>query len=796
MQRKQLLNYQEQTIKAIISHLAEKNVAILEGNNGLGKSYLINELKLPGHKTYILKGHYKSHKEELGVFKEFFFNENSVFKSFLNDTTTSLANSILSILTGGMMSFIDYSNTLNIILNKESEEDIIKIVTRIETMAKEEPLVLVFDEIILYDFVSIFLLDFLLYELNNSLETNIKIVVVLDLEENYDKNQFKYLNKLKAKNLIALKSFTQEDSEFLKLDKQISLDIVLANEEDNMKVLFVEDLISKLNLAVNEKITTKVILQTIQLFDEPISLAKLSQCIPEYNFHEIEFCLENLVRNNILEKINDDEKMLIVALRPVLRHEMDRLTPNYIIEYRSDIYLNYLEHFAPNQYMEKFIHNKKLNNVEETLTNGALAYCFVMRENLPLSLSRHKLLLDFINNNISKEPIKILMDAYNFYVKEAYEEAFNILDEKIRYHQYPYELHEVWAEIVYLRILSLGRLRECKYKATLDDIKMLNDYAILAEKANNVELSLRLKETMIYVYNIYDPKKYANDMQTLFFTILECYQTQIRQANLRNKKFWQARYAALGSKVDIIDIPSDKMPLFEKCYEILSLNREEYPKQYLRAACNYAGRNLWQQRYEVSKTCLDDAITFIKKHNISVHWGVIYHVQIITRLIMGEDSSHLLKEYDLLLKNKSMIEKMHEKNISTSNYAVLLASCGKYDKALATIKDCLADNTLNQYDEYLLRTNKSILEYILGNKEQAMNEEQMVQQLINNGVPNFDKSFMRKRHEAVLELFNQNTLIDTVMAPIRDNSSRGSMNNSSDIYFRAMLVSNIAYWVN
>lgn len=787
---RRLMDYQTKTKADIISKLRNQNIVVLEGKNGLGKSTIVNNIYFPEYKSYLLRGTYNSKMVEFSIFKKDFYKDLSLVKTVGKDTINSILMTMASVVNAS----VDYSDSILELFDKATKDDFDNIVGNIVKKSKKQKMLLIFDEINYYDFASMLMLNYIFFELTRS--QRIKILIVIDSEFNYQIHRFQIFNELLKHNSVTLAKFSNSDIERLQLNNKEDSSFFLSQTAEGLQGIIVNNLFSDVNCIMETDLHSKVILQTIQLFNEPVSLQKIADCIPEYNLQEIEFHIEKLIKSYILESIENEEGTLVVAIRPILYEEMSRLTPNYIMTHRSDIYIKFLNKFAPQEYFEKFIHHRKVGDSEEMLINGVLAYCFIVRENKSISSEKMATLLDFIENSMSKSSVSCLKEAYSFYIHEEYEQAFKILNAFQEKHDPRFESPEIWAEIVYLRALSLGRLDNCSEVVSKYDIKTLQKNKRVVSNLGNKELALRLNEALVFLYNVHSAVEQAKNMKKEFFNVLDQYSIQIRKSNLRNKKFWQVRYAVLGSKIDLIDISDDKMPLMEKCYETLYLYKNEFPKQYLRAACSYAGRNLWEKQYDKVKDSLEQAIQFINEYDLSEHWGIIYHVYYITSLIRGVDPAVLLSKNKELMDNDEIREKMHEKNIYTSNHSVLLATNGDLVGALEAIDSCLVGSIINNYDRYLLLTNKSVLEYMLGNTDVALDTHMQITKIIDEGIPNFDKVFIKKREARLLEIFNNREPITDTMKPIRKPADQGAMKNNSDIYFRPLLISNIVFWVN
>jgi hypothetical protein len=139
---------------------------------------------------------------------------------------------------------------------------------------------------------------------------------------------------------------------------------------------------------------------------------------------------------------------------------------------------------------------------------------------------------------------------------------------------------------------------------------------------------------------------------------------------------------------------------------------------------------------------------------------------------------------------------MHEPAIYWSNHAVFLALHGEVEAALSEITRRLELKYGNNYNAYLLLTNQQVLTYSVGNHEEAIRIGNKIDSLIKEGIPNFDKVFVLERQKRIKEIILNKEMIENFMESMRPSMDAGSMKNSSDVYFRYLLLSNITYWVN
>jgi D-ribose pyranose/furanose isomerase RbsD len=84
----------------------------------------------------------------------------------------------------------------------------------------------------------------------------------------------------------------------------------------------------------------------------------------------------------------------------------------------------------------------------------------------------------------------------------------------------------------------------------------------------------------------------------------------------------------------------------------------------------------------------------------------------------------------------------------------------------------------------------------VGNHEEAIRIGNKIDSLIKEGIPNFDKVFVLERQKRIKEIILNKEMIENFMESMRPSMDAGSMKNSSDVYFRYLLLSNITYWVN
>ncbi|WP_056975030.1 hypothetical protein [Holzapfeliella floricola] len=783
----ELLNYQKYTLQKIISKFKKENIVILNDKIGVGKSTIVDSLCLDDYQTHIFRGTYDKMQEEFGVFKGTFFRANDIKSNFVKDSMKSAVTSVANLLNISA----DYSDTIDAMFNKYSHSDFIKLTSSLKQHVIEKKALFIFDELMYYDSASMMIMNYLL-DLNTTLEQNLfKILVVIDDETTIDEL---YLKKFSNAEKVQCYPITPVDMTTLHLSHQPT-SIILRKKNGLLEASVVSDIIDELIKVLNKNVEQKIVLQTLKLFDEPLEISQLAASIPEYSFDEIEFNLNNLYDKGLILSYNSISGRRIISLNTDISKKLEELTPIYIKENRSDIYLNYLNKNRPQNYFEKFQHYKINKDVENILINGTLAYCNFMRESITLNSKRITELIEFIKSNLDKEYIKVIQSAYNEYIFENYENTYNIINNYLSLNQNYFNVNEIQAELMYLKFLSLGRIENGKDLITEDSIDTLEKIINHMDKIRNVELETRLKEVQIFSYDLLNPTRFKKKIAQLYFSVLDEYSLKIRN-DTHNRKFWQIRHAILGSKIDIIDLPHNKLVLLQQSYEVLTQFKHLYPKQYLRTACNLSGRYFWEANYIKSNKILTTAKSFIKTNKVSEHWGIIFHVSLVVNFLDNQDINLILRESDKLLFNQEIEKRMHEPDIYSSNHAVFLACKGNIDDAITLINKRLSLHKSNNYSKYLLLTNKQVLLYFQENKSHALSIHKEIQKIVCEGIPNFDHVFIKKREEAILQLIQQNKKISDFRLYLREPAAKGAMRNSSDAYFRYLLVSNITYWVN
>ncbi|MBO0430546.1 hypothetical protein JZO82_15360 [Vagococcus fluvialis] len=781
MSKINLLEYQKTTLEDIVNSFKTKDVLILSDKTGLGKSLIGEQIILENYEKSIFRGKYLTSNEEFGVFKQSFLSDSKIKNEFIKDTIKSGF-----LLTSGFLKIasIDYSSTLDSIFSKYSRSDLEKIVHSINYAVYTQKCFFVLDELMFFDSSSIIIMNYLLEIINNLPGSQLKLLIIVDNNELLDNPYFKELKKI---DVLQFGKITDNDMIRLNL-KNKTTDIFLSNKNNKLEVIVVKDIIDSLMNSINKNVQKKIILQTLKLFDEPVQILDLVSSIPEYSFDEIEFCLNILQNDKLIISENTSNKNRVISLHSDISKKLEELTPIYIKENRSDIYLNYLNEFRPQMYFEKFHHYSITKDSENKLISGILAYCYLMRESVILNTKQAAEIQIFIDGNKSKEYIQVLKLAYEYYVSEFYENTYLTLDNFLI-------SPEILAEIVYLKYLSIGRLKKYNEYVSKDSIKEIELSISQVKNINNFELMNRLEEVKLFTYNLINSDHYQNIITTEYFKTLDSYSILARR-NPKNKLFWQVRHAILGSRVDLIDIPQDKLILLEQSYEVLEIQKEDFPKQFLRTACNLAGRYFWEAKYQEASDILNIAIDFIESHKLKIHWGIIYHVNLVVKCITNFDFCILLKDSSNLLENKCIEEKMHEPAIYWSNHAVFLALHGEVEAALSEITRRLELKYGNNYNAYLLLTNQQVLTYSVGNHEEAIRIGNKIDSLIKEGIPNFDKVFVLERQKRIKEIILNKEMIENFMESMRPSMDAGSMKNSSDVYFRYLLLSNITYWVN
>ncbi|MGX7264549.1 hypothetical protein [Enterococcus crotali] len=786
------LEFQENTIDTIKKSFQDENMLILRDHSGIGKSVLGQKIHLTNYKKFFIKGNYIKMHEEFGAFLDDFNIEGQILKNFVKDSTNSALNTAASFFIPS--SNIDFSNTVDALFNKATKSDMNKILELILSEAQKYHLFFVFDELLYYDLSSLLLFKYII-DYSNQTNSSVKVLIIANDDLSVSPSFQKQIIPWKTTKILTMQDFTEKDRNELGTNEKVR-EVRLSNQSGALKAIKIQSLKETLHETIAGNITKKIILQTLKLFDESINLMQLDASIPEYTFDEIEFHLKRLEKLDLIQTTTDSQDNLIVTLLEEVSAELEQVTPSYIKKNRSDIYLNYLEIHTPQNYLEKFHYNQLLGNMDDVQINGVLAYCYVQRENIVLNSKYSEELLNFINNEDSSDYLPIIKKTYSYYTNERYFDCFEVLDSFLKVHPNHFDYSEIWAELIYLRSLSLGRLKDRGKYLKESDLIEIEKYIDAILELGNLELAMRLKEAKFFLWDCWGLKENTDTAAKTYFSILDFYSKQIRIGSKKNRFFWQLRQAIFGSKIDMIDIPEDKMPLFEKSYKTLLLHRENVPNQYLRAACNFSGRNLWEKNYSVCEEVLQKAIEFITDKRISSHWGIIKHNKLVVDYVQNKEIKPILEGNSYLINTEEIFEKMHEPNIHLSNHAVFLANSDQIDEALFLIDEQLTTVGINNYNKYLLTTNKRVLAYSYDDTTKVEESSKQIEALINAGIPNFDQVFVQKREEAINEIIKSERKITDFRKSMRDPASAGSMKNNSDIYFRPLLVSNITYWVN
>jgi hypothetical protein len=175
-----------------------------------------------------------------------------------------------------------------------------------------------------------------------------------------------------------------------------------------------------------------------------------------------------------------------------------------------------------------------------------------MRESVILNTKQAAEIQIFIDGNKSKEYIQVLKLAYEYYVSEFYENTYLTLDNFLQKNKNFLISPEILAEIVYLKYLSIGRLKKYNEYVSKDSIKEIELSISQVKNINNFELMNRLEEVKLFTYNLINSDHYQNIITTEYFKTLDSYSILARR-NPKNKLFWQVRHAILGSRVDKIN---------------------------------------------------------------------------------------------------------------------------------------------------------------------------------------------------------------------------------------------------
>lgn len=804
-----LYEFQQNTLNNLQQAQQNKPIVVLNSEEGTGKSTILqslNKLVIRGNDYTVIKCTGSADKTfvDYGCLPSGLLNE--VKKKI---SRKSLGNSLILDFLGTIsnIAFVQSEKSIGSLLSKNEEEDLEQIVDILIKKSNHKPLLFVFDALSNLDYKSCALFYTIMMGIKEARINNIRIIVAVDTEE----AEFVQLKSLEQKCLCWIRTDLPTNAD---LQHIIDPSLVEIGRTIPLKALHeigndIEDIHHYLKIQLGKNVQNcvlaEIILLTMAIFESPMTFSDIAMLTCNFDDCEIYQTLNTLTSMGLISRQSDgyDDHYKISA---VYRTTLMKHIPNYLVANKLQIYITRLENIADFRYFQKFHAYKKIEATENAYVNALLAYCSYARGSLVLSNEELSTVKLFLENWYDPSLFKVIEKGYSFYCKEQYEDCYIMLisylessnfviNETIQCYSYPIEFV---IELVYLS--ALGALRVAKI--THEQLKQEQQYIKLSiekiEHIKNVEFTLRLKELLLLIevdLGSESDSYYCN----CYFQISSVYTDKIRTLNIESQMQWETRYAMHLLRINSISGVPNKLSIIHDGFEKSKKYREQFPKLYLRAACNYACDILWRGLYEESYEALFDAVKFIKENHIVSHWGILVQMYTFAALFAHKKNiGVLLEDYNKLVWNDAATrERMHEPYLCVSNYAMLLAANGAYNDAYKLIFDaqtkCPTDKL---YEQFILTTNLSALEYMNGNVEKAIQLEEKCCRMTETGkIPNFSKPFLPKRNAILMACYQERRPIAQIDLPLEPKQVLAT-GYCSDNYTRLMLFSDINYWAN
>ncbi len=784
-----LYEFQKKSKKKLLKQLQEVNHLILSGDNGSGKSCIISTLELQGYNKCILSGKIENKFEELGVFKA--TPMYSIKRKYIKPT-----KEVLTVLSSFLGIDAAVSSVYNLIESALPADSLYFI----EQM--KSPTLLIIDHIELMDSSSLHLIEQIIKLAEMNYFEDLKLVIVQNNNSNYFNVEYP---------IIKLGNILKKDCEALGINsntkqyRDIPLTVILDYSKNNEASSLQEYISSKfesITKRLKKNSESTFLLQTLYLYQsftsEPwIQCTTLKSHLHQNRFFEFQTYVSFLIECKVIKKSKDSrfislEERYIPYLNSYFKH--------IEVEERSYVYLDYLDQKEPFNYYDKYVHYFYLNNKELAVKNAFLAYAQLVKEH-GTSPTTNKI-LEFTKTQGNPILAKLFKDVYTAYSHNSYMETFHHAEsflENLQGHYYAYSL-EIVCELYYIKSLSLTRSinRESERTRHIEerDIEKLQKLAKEVEGINT-ELYCRLLEAILILSNAIRNSELSSLTADIYHKIYSIYHTQISKSSPKTVEFWMIRLASLLGKIDMLKEMSgiDEVPIMERAYNTITQYKLKYPHQFLRVSCNYAGVLYANENYPESLHILNDAISFIEKKQ-SRGWGIIYQMKAIFSLASGMDADKILRTYEKVVWNDSLVRnQMHEDYICISNYVLLLLASTKPNKIEKSIqyleKSLSIKPPTSHYDQYLIHTNLGVAKYLKGEYMEAFLIEKSNFELLEKIIPYFDNNLLKKRHQLLLNLYANTSTSELGILDLICEDPELSTNPS---YFRMGLFSTIAYW--
>lgn len=808
----QLFEYQQKTLKKLVEELSQESFIVLCGEEGTGKTFLVEKGSLEEKFNIIW------FQAEL---KEKFVDYNCIPSSIMKDFISSMkkknngvsfAKDIASTISN--IAFISIENVLETLLSADEECELESMLTFFVKKVNKENQLFVFDCLDNYDNKGLLFLHKIIGAVMNGKFYDTKVLILLDT---YVKGKKELLDEVYFEQSKSVNIEKPSDNDLAKLvDKSlysiarhipIKYLLELGNNCSNIKKYYND----KLNTLAAPNDYIKRIILPLSLFDEMLSFHNLALLLSELTSYELAQGLKILNEQAMIDTLIRDQS-IYYKVPDIVRDNIRKSIPEYIATYRFEIFTRKLEEEVPFSYILKYRLYLKIGNYDNAYANAILAYCSIVRGDINSTNEELLNLNKFLLQSPYSAFFQTIEKAYKAYNVNDYVTCYNIIEVflkekniwKNNHFMRSIYLPEFIFEFIYLREMCVGRIYEENSELIKNEITLLKESYHCFKALNNDELLLRLeeKELLLQSYVSIQTRTQQKEIFNHYFRLCDIYKEHIRMSNTVSLRYWEIRYASFLYKINIISDVPDKKYILQSGYLILERNKENFWKKYLRAACNYAGDLMWRNNNAESLEILKQAVDFITARNIERYWGIILQMYTFAKLYseVSVNPKTLLQEYEKNVWNKYDIRnKMHEPIICISNYAILQVAAGNIQKAYKLLDEAWEEcRNLKKgyYNLYLVQTNLAAVEYLRGNSCKALELESSCKSFIDKKlIPTFSYPFLKKRNLVLCNIYQNEHPVDNVLVPLEESQIL-STGYCSDNYMRLLLFSDINYWTD
>lgn len=609
-----LYEFQKRTQEKICEKFKSENLIVLLGEEGSGKSTIINELcknqelssyniiKFTADKTSTAAEYNCIPQDKRHALLEESYSL-QISKGFLKDIATTVTNVV-------GISFTDMMESLMSLQEINELERLLKVLTHNKSLVHT---LYVFDNIEYYDSKSVLLMNNLInYIINNV--TNFKMLLVANSGESILEMELPEVEFLEILAPTAPEDFEEfkpipesiikcTPIKYLIKFKKSSKD----KQINNSIPAFYKNQIEKLS---HEFPFIKYILYLLTLFDEPLDFSTIAMLLPEIPEYQLYEAIVVLKSKAIIESTYQGKEENYWLL-PFIKKSLTVCIPEYVFQYRYSILSKQMECVETFNYVFKYTMYLKIENYENAYGSAISAYCANARGETRFTGTELGKLNIFLRDSPYLDCFSVLVNCYKLYNQNQYDKCYECVSKFHRDNsiwkndelQLASYTPEFLMESILLRECCVGRIYEHDQTVICEELGLLDAIIKVSKIFKNTYLWLRLEEKKLLLSSYISQPSHKKQKELInhFYKLCNAYQTQIRASSCKSLKQWTTHYAALLMKVNFIPNVVNKGFILNKGYSIFEKSKEYNGKNYLRAACNYACDLMWRNGFDKAK---------------------------------------------------------------------------------------------------------------------------------------------------------------------------------------------------